>query len=334
MTDTYTPPDREFAVATGSNVNSSPGRSDFDYPPTSTRDLIISANPGDTSPGTFSVGDVYDISYSGPSGAHTLNDATVIRSDPFGTNQGAIVFEGTNQDGELQHVVWAPNFDLEQWYFDNFVGGTPPQFYTTDQTAADYSFVCFTEGTLILTPRGHRPVEHLRAGDRVTTRDDGAVRIAWIGASTVRGLGAAAPVLFTTGSIGNDRPLWLSRQHRLLVDGPLVELCFGMAEMLAPAHALIDGDAIRTDPCGRVRYYHILLARHHILSANGAAAESLLLADISRALLPGLPRTLRAFSDVPARPILRPFEARLFAGGQNAFGATGVRGQHRLSEAG
>lgn len=319
MSFTFTPPDYEFATATGSNVNSGGDRSDFDYPPTSTRGLVVTSNSGDPSPGIFSVGDAYDVSYSGPAGAHTLNDAVVIRSDVLTGDQGVIVFEGLNQNGDLQQVIWAPNFDLESWYFANFSIGTPPTFYTTDQTAGDYSFVCFTDGTGIQTPRGRVAVERLREGDLVMTRDAGAVPIRWIGATTVSGQDSAAPVLFAEGTVGNDRPLRLSPQHRLLVGGPTVALCFGLDEVLAPAHALCDGEVIRALPCDSVRYVHLLLARHHILSADGAPAESLLMADVSRMRLPALPAELKALSARPARPILRSFEARLFAGGQNAW---------------
>ncbi|MFN6977544.1 MAG: Hint domain-containing protein, partial [Gemmobacter sp.] len=40
---------------------------------------------------------------------------------------------------------------------------------------------CFTPGTLIATPRGERPIEDLKAGDKVITRDNGIQEIRWIG---------------------------------------------------------------------------------------------------------------------------------------------------------
>ncbi|WP_170109291.1 hypothetical protein [Celeribacter persicus] len=38
--------DSQFAAATGSNVNSGSGTSQFDHPPTSTNALIIESQPG------------------------------------------------------------------------------------------------------------------------------------------------------------------------------------------------------------------------------------------------------------------------------------------------
>lgn len=40
----------EFAVSSGSNVNVTTAYSYFDYPPNSTKDLVITSNDGDPSP--------------------------------------------------------------------------------------------------------------------------------------------------------------------------------------------------------------------------------------------------------------------------------------------
>ncbi len=59
----------EFAIASGSNVNVTSAYSYFDYPPNSTKDLVITSNAGDPSPYEFGVGDIYDLSWSGNGGA-------------------------------------------------------------------------------------------------------------------------------------------------------------------------------------------------------------------------------------------------------------------------
>ena len=41
--------------------------------------------------------------------------------------------------------------------------------------------ICFTPGTLIATPKGEVPVEDLREGDKVITRDNGIQEIRWTG---------------------------------------------------------------------------------------------------------------------------------------------------------
>ena len=51
----------------------------------------------------------------------------------------------------------------------------------------DYSdlVVCFTSGTEILTKRGKQPIENLRVGDMIVTRNNGLQPLKWIGSKTV-----------------------------------------------------------------------------------------------------------------------------------------------------
>lgn len=92
MPYTYTPPDNEFAVATGNNVNSGPVTSTFDNPPSSSKDFVITTNPDDPSPTIFSVGDTYDVSWGSSSGGGSIDDTVVIRSDAAPGGGGAIIF--------------------------------------------------------------------------------------------------------------------------------------------------------------------------------------------------------------------------------------------------
>ncbi|MEO1139269.1 MAG: Hint domain-containing protein, partial [Pseudomonadota bacterium] len=74
--------------------------------------------------------------------------------------------------------------------------------------------VCFTPGTRIATPSGTRPVEDLRAGDKVFTRDNGIREIRWVGR---RDLGARElsqmpsfqPILIRKGALGAEMPDWV-----------------------------------------------------------------------------------------------------------------------------
>ncbi len=53
---------------------------------------------------------------------------------------------------------------------------------------------------------------------------------------------------------------------------------FGEDEVLVPAKDLVGHCGIRVDQsCRAIGYYHILLDAHHIVDANGIAAESLYL---------------------------------------------------------
>ncbi|NPD16467.1 Hint domain-containing protein [Xinfangfangia sp. D13-10-4-6] len=134
---------------------------------------------------------------------------------------------------------------------------------------------CFVDGTGILTRRGMVPVGELRPGDKVWTRGHGMQPIRWIGSSQTCGIAHLAPVRFAAGVLGNERPVWLSQQHRVLLSGWQAQLNFGEDEVLVAALHLVDGDRIRLESRPLVRYWHIACASHQILCADGMLAESL-----------------------------------------------------------
>ncbi|WP_373356914.1 Hint domain-containing protein [Pseudoroseicyclus sp. CXY001] len=134
---------------------------------------------------------------------------------------------------------------------------------------------CFAAGTLIDTPDGPRKVEELAAGDMVLTRDHGARPIVWVGRRRVPGRGRLAPVEIAAGALGNARPLRLSQQHRVLLEGWRVALHFGETEALTAAKHLVNDSTIRIAPCDEVEYVHLALDAHEILFAEGLATESL-----------------------------------------------------------
>ena len=142
MVKTFNGLDNEFAVSTGSNVNSSPGRSKFDYPPTSSTNLTVTSQEGDTDPNLFEVGETYTVSWSGASSG-TILDATVIRSaDAPDGGGGVIVFKGLDENGNLAQVLWSPSFDLESWYFDNFNGGGATRVFHLGPKRGLYPCLC------------------------------------------------------------------------------------------------------------------------------------------------------------------------------------------------
>lgn len=315
MVKTFAGLDNEFAIATGSNVNSGPGSSTFDYPPNSTTGLTVTSNSNDPDANLFETGETYDVAWSGSSGSGYLQDAVVLRSDAAPVEGGVIVFEGYDTSGNLVHLVWSPGFDLESWYWNNYDNGSVSGFYTTDQdTAYTHSVVCFAAESRILTRSGWRQAGSVGAGDRVWTLDAGYQRILWAGARTVAGNGRNAPVCFAPGTIGNSEPLRLSQQHRVLVRSPLAELMFASHEVLVPAKAFAGEPGVCVRPCGNITFVHFLLEQHHILRANDAECESLFLGsetgEILQSDLAGVPHiaSLRK-THLAARPILTYREA-------------------------
>lgn len=135
---------------------------------------------------------------------------------------------------------------------------------------------CFTAGTLIETPRGPVPVETLRPGDLVVTRDHGAVPVLWSGGRRLDAADLAAepgllPVTIRANALGRHGALLLSPQHAVLVltdQGERLVRARHLAELNDPRFRIARGKR-------RVSYHHILLERHGIVTANGLACETL-----------------------------------------------------------
>ncbi len=142
---------------------------------------------------------------------------------------------------------------------------------TSTPATSSLTVTCFRAGTLINTPAGDVPVEHLAVGDRVRTAS-GAVRpIVWIGIGRVlctRGRRTAAtPVIVEKSALGPNLPhkdLYITKAHALHID-----------DVLIPVEFLVNHRSIRWDDRAQeVTLYHIELETHDVLLANGAPAES------------------------------------------------------------
>lgn len=143
--------------------------------------------------------------------------------------------------------------------------------------------ICFTPGTRIDTPDGPRLIEDLREGDCVSTKDNGAQEIQWIGSRQMTGARLFAmphlrPVRIGMGALGIDKPeeeLLVSPEHRLLIQGAVARDLFNTPEILVAAKDLINGSTITADvQLPKVTYIHLMLPRHEVLRANGVETES------------------------------------------------------------
>lgn len=131
---------------------------------------------------------------------------------------------------------------------------------------------CYCRGTRIATERGEVAVEDLAVGDRVVTISGAARAIKWIGRRAydgrfVAGNRSILPIVVEAGALADGVPardLFLSPEHALYLDGAL-----------APAGLLVNGATIRqVERIDRVEYFHIELAAHDVILAEGAPAES------------------------------------------------------------
>jgi hypothetical protein len=132
---------------------------------------------------------------------------------------------------------------------------------------------CFAAGTRILTPRGEVAVENLAVGESVIVASGEDAPITWIGKRQLNlsrhpQPEKAQPIRFATDCFSDGVPshdLILSPDHALHIDGALV-----------PAKALINGKNICQLNQQSVTYYHIELAEHSIIFAEGTGVESYL----------------------------------------------------------
>lgn len=147
------------------------------------------------------------------------------------------------------------------------------QATTAVQLALEQAALCFRAGTLIATPDGEVPVEHLAVGGAILTPGGETRRIVWIG---YRHVNCARhpeprkvwPVRIAAGAFGPGQPhtdLFLSPDHAIYID-----------DVLIPVKRLINGSTISQVPADHVAYYHVELPRHDVVLAQGLAAESYL----------------------------------------------------------
>jgi len=158
---------------------------------------------------------------------------------------------------------------------------------------------CFTPGTLIDAAHGRVPVETLRPGDRVLTRDNGFQPLEWVGRKDVtpdemarhprfRGVRIRAGAL---GAGQPERDMVVSPQHRILLVGPEADLMFGVHEVLAPAIHMVGIPGVEADSADAVSYIHIMCRRHQVVRSDGLWSESFQPGDLS---LAGLDEAQRA----------------------------------------
>jgi len=143
--------------------------------------------------------------------------------------------------------------------------------------------ICFTPGTMIMTPDGARDVASLIEGDKVQTKDNGASQVLWIGKRHITGARLRAmphlrPVRLRACALDADVPdagLLVSPDHRIVLQGPRARALYSADEVLVTAHDLIDDHAVIRDHAVRsVTYIHMMLTQHEVVFANGVATES------------------------------------------------------------
>ena len=233
------------------------------------------------------------------------------------------------------HIMWTVYIASSNSYYYIFED-PPPSLdveYTvtavTTPNSVAYSalstegIVCFMRGTRINVPGGTERVERIRPGDMVMTLDHGPRPVCDVQQRIVsraemlahRGKRAFRVEPGALGPGMPSAPLYLSRQHRVVI-----RVDHGN-EMLAPVHALARPGIVEEviPPLGAV-FCHLQFEDHEIVTAEGAACESLYLGEQAQKITdqrfrPGQ-KIIR-----PARPILQNQAARKLAASGAPFGS-------------
>jgi hypothetical protein len=132
---------------------------------------------------------------------------------------------------------------------------------------------CLAAGTRLATPEGEVAVEALVAGDRVLCHGGRATEVIWVGRRRVDCARhpepqSVWPVRVAADAFGPGMPaapVFLSPDHAVFMDGAFV-----------PVGWLVNGGSIRQEQVASIWYFHVELARHDAMLAQGLPVESYL----------------------------------------------------------
>lgn len=210
----------------------------------------------------------------GTPGAEVYLDSCITLMTPTGATVEVIVLVETDSAMDVSAIYALPLAPLS--------AGTDYTLVGIDTDAARTRFaqlvcVSFTRGTHITLATGAQcPIEDLRIGDRVLTRDDGVQTIRWLGQTTVRAEGALCPIVITKGTLNSNEDLIVSPDQRLFVYQRQDAVGAGRSELMVKARHLVNGGSVYPQAGGYVDYFQILFDSHQIIYAEGIAVESML----------------------------------------------------------
>jgi hypothetical protein len=243
---------------------------------------------------------VADTSALGTPGAALHLDCLLTLMPDRGPNTEILVLVEADTEGYIAAICLVPLAPLRpQMPYPRVKAERGPARRKLAQSAC----VSFTRGTRIPLSTGEqRPIEQMRPGDRVLSRDAGIQQVRWVGQSTLRAVGDLDPILIRKGALNNANDLIVSPAHRLMVYQRSDEIGAGAPEILVRARDLVNGDSVVVLDGGFADYFQILFDRHHIISAEGIAAESTFLDPVTRPALPEDVFAARAGNEPGALP--------------------------------
>ena len=182
-------------------------------------------------------------------------------------------------DGEGGSILTFPNGE------QIILRDIDPSDIDTNAELNDIGIPCFVSGTLIETPQGPMPVEALKAGTLVKVASGGFAPLRlnlnrFVTSAELRRKPQLRPIKISAGALGAGLPvrdLWVSRQHRMLVNSPIALRMFDTREALIAAVRLLSLTGVAVDDTrDGFAYHHLVFDAHQIVLAEGAPTESFL----------------------------------------------------------
>jgi Ca2+-binding RTX toxin-like protein len=265
-------------------------------------DTINIGGDNDTAQGGFGS----DLFVATEAGNHTV----VGGEDPDGLDYDVLNLSGLNvniiRSGDESGTV-------------EFLDSNDNVTHTLEYSEIEEVVPCFTPGTMIATPKGEVPVEQVREGDRVLTRDNGIQEVRWtgrkdLGATDLFKMPQYQPIFVRAGSLGNgmpERDLLLSPNHRMLMTGKAATLYFEENEVLSAVKHLTGIDGIDRVETTDLSYIHLLFDHHEVVLSNGAWTESFQPGDYTMAGIGDAQRTeiMSLFPNLAIDPVTAGFSA-------------------------
>lgn len=184
---------------------------------------------------------------------------------------------------------------------------------------------CLGPGTMIATDEGPQPIDWLRPGDRLLTRDNGYQPLLWLGSHVMprRSPAATRPLIVPADCFGPaqpERPLVASPGQGVLLAGHELELWFAESEMFASLRDV----ATEANPLeGRQTLYSLLFATPEVVLAEGlwigsVQADAHVIAQLPDRVRGALAPRLTEGHREAARGWLEPWEVAMFARARSA----------------
>ena len=240
---------------------------------------IIGGGEGDVGSPTITGGTVIaeaesfigDVTFAGPGGSLEVDASDVHDLDVSGFGPGDVIAVTDLLNSSL--IVSGDEVDYGGVMFDIPGASSDDLVIGAINGLVGIESLCFLAGTAIATPDGSRAIEMLRAGDLVLTAGGLALPVRWLGRQTIATRFAdtlrTAPIRIRRDALGDDLPtrdLFVSPDHALMVDGVFVQ-----------AGALVNGVSVTREDRNlpdRFVYYHVELADHSLILAEGVPAET------------------------------------------------------------